>query len=286
MSWRRLTGLVGALSLMCIASGAPTAYADECAAEGDAEQSVISIGMTCSEPGVVSNTPVEEVADGGERIFVEYVWLSACTAPNRAAGGAVLDCEAARACPKPNERIWRLWGRMETPDAWVLLGAECLGSPPTGEDAPGITITPGMVLNEIRRIGLPTLQAYTQPEGKTLVNFATIFYTQPQPFTRTVTILGQRVELEATPVQYTWHHGDGTSKTTVSPGAPYPSKEITHHYRDAHTTVTPRVDATYGARFRVNGGGWQDIDDTVTIQGPTSDLRVSEATAVLSGSYK
>jgi hypothetical protein len=42
---------------------------------------------------------------------------------------------------------------------------------------------------------------------------------------------------------------------------------------------------TYTARFRVNGGAWQDIDETVTITGPESSLRVSEASPTLSGNY-
>lgn len=147
-------------------------------------------------------------------------------------------------------------------------------------------VTAALVLNEIRRIGLPTLEAKTQPTDKTLVNFATIFYAEPQPFARTVRLLGQRVDIEANATEYTWHHGDGTTTTTGTPGAPYPSKEITHNYTDAHVTVSPSVDVKYSARFRVNGGAWQDIDETVTIAGPASDLRISEATAVLSGSYE
>ncbi|HET6624943.1 MAG TPA: hypothetical protein VFG63_01005, partial [Nocardioidaceae bacterium] len=130
------------------------------------------------------------------------------------------------------------------------------------------------------------LATQTQPADKTLVNFATIFYTEPEPFARTIRLLGQRVDVEARPQQYTWHHGDGTSHSTTSPGAPYPSKEITYSYTDAHTTVSPRVDVTYSARFRVNGGAWQDIAETVTIAGPATQLRISEATAVLSGSYE
>ena len=143
-----------------------------------------------------------------------------------------------------------------------------------------------MVLNALRQMGLPSLETVTQPEDKTLVNFETIFYTQPQEFTRTVTLLGQSVDVEATASQYTWHHGDGTTVTTSSPGAPYPSKEITHSYTDAHVTVAPSVDVTYTARFRVEGGGWQDIGETVTIAGPPTALRISEATALLSGDYE
>jgi hypothetical protein len=137
----------------------------------------------------------------------------------------------------------------------------------------------------MRRVGLPALAAHTQPEGKTLVNFATIFYTEPHPFTRTVALLGRQVTIVATPQTFTWHYGDGTSAVTSTPGAPYPAKDVTHDYAVAHTTVLASVDVSYSARFRVSGGAWQDIPGTVTIAGPTSPLRIAEATPLLSGSY-
>lgn len=149
--------------------------------------------------------------------------------------------------------------------------------------APLPQVTPGVALAALRRIGLPALQARTQPEDKTLVNFATIFYTDPQPFTRTVTLLGRQVRMQATPSSFTWHYGDGTSTTTRTPGAPYPAKDVTHEYLDAHATVQTSVDVTYTATFQVAGGPEQAIPGSVTIAGPTAPLRISEATAVLSG---
>ena len=189
--------------------------------------------------------------------------------------------------PDPSERSGDC-GRIDrspTEQGWVPVGTQCFGRPPTLADAPQPTVTPGLVLQELRRIGLPALEAKTQPDGKTLVNFETIFYAEPEPFARTLTLLGQRVEVEATASSYTWHHGDGTSASTADPGAPYPAKDVVHEYTDAHTTVSPRVDVTYTARFRVGDGAWQDIAETVTITGPAGDLRIAEATAVLSGDY-
>ncbi len=147
-------------------------------------------------------------------------------------------------------------------------------------------MTPALVLTALRRIGLPAIQARTQPEDKTLVNFDTIFYAEPQTFTRTITLLGQSVDVEAQPTRYVWHHGDGTSAATSTPGAPYPSKQVTHAYTDAHRTVLASVDVVYSARFRVGNGAWQDISETVTIAGPSTPLRISEATPVLSGTYE
>jgi len=267
--------------------GASSANADP-EVDGGAEGDSVFVSAVEATQAGDSNVPnTEPTAVDDQVAFVEYRWVSACTSIDAAPEpGTVLDCGAARSCADPVERLWRLWGRTVDPAGWEPLGSQCFGAPPTAADTPKPQVTPGMVLNALRRIGLPELTARTQPQDKTLVNFATIFYTEPEQFTRTIQLLGQQVDVEATPTQFTWHHGDGTSTTTTSPGAPYPSKEITYSYTDAHTTVSPSVDVTYSARFRVNGGGWQNISETVTIQGPATPLRISEATAVLSGDYQ
>jgi hypothetical protein len=96
-----------------------------------------------------------------------------------------------------------------------------------------------------------------------------------------LTLLGQAVQVEAATTRYRWVFGDGTVIMTDGPGAPYPSKEITHRYDDADVTVAPHVEAVYAARFRVNGGEWQEIGETVTTVGPSTDLRVVEGTPLL-----
>jgi hypothetical protein len=138
-----------------------------------------------------------------------------------------------------------------------------------------------MVLSALERVGLPALTTHVQPEGKTLVNFDTIFYTDPQSVTLDLTLLRQAVEVEASPTSYRWVFGDGSEVQTTTPGAPYPSKEIVHRYQAADTTVSAHVETTYSARFRVNGGGWQDIDGTVTSIGPATELRIVEGTPLI-----
>lgn len=220
-----------------------------------------------------------------EPAYVAYRWVSVCAGIDSTnAAGTFVECGAARACPDQTERLWRLWGK-RLDGTWDPLGSQCFGRPPTAADTPQPQVTPGLVLQALRRVGLPALAARTQPAGKTLVNFATIFYADPQPVSRGLRLLGHDVQVEATPTSYLWHYGDGTSARTESPGAPYPAMDITYKYIDAHVTVHPSVDVTYTARFRVDGGGWQSIPDTVTIVGPVGDLRIAEATPLLSGDY-
>jgi hypothetical protein len=145
------------------------------------------------------------------------------------------------------------------------------------------TVTPGLVLTALRRIDLPASELQVQPpNGRTLVNFDTNFYTENGEFTRTVTLLGQRVELRIWPARYGWRFGDGQKRWTTTPGDVYPHLEVTHRYL-RKGRVSPSVDTTYAAQFRVNGGPWRDVNGTVTIPGAPQPLRVVTARPVLVG---
>ncbi len=140
-----------------------------------------------------------------------------------------------------------------------------------------------MILQAFRRVPLPALRSRSQPANKTLVNFDTIFFTRAQPLTRRLTLLGQRVRLEIRPSRFEWVHGDGTSATTTTPGAPYPDKEVVHRYAEAHRTVAHHVLVTWTAEYSLNGGPLRPVTGTVTTTGPDTTLRVAEASPALSG---
>ncbi|GAW54588.1 MULTISPECIES: hypothetical protein [unclassified Nocardioides] len=145
------------------------------------------------------------------------------------------------------------------------------------------TLTPGIVARAFRRLSLPASELVVQPPGgRTLVNFATNFYTENGGFTRTVSLLGRRVVLRIWPAAYGWRFGDGVTRQTVGAGSPYPDLEITHRYLD-EGRVSPRVDTTYAAQFRVGGGPWREVVGTVTVPGMAQGLRVVEARPVLVG---
>ncbi len=154
------------------------------------------------------------------------------------------------------------------------------------------TVSPGAVLREIQRIGLPAGKLSVQPlGGRTLVNFDTIFSTTADEMTRSITVAGIPVRVRVWPSAYTWHWGDDSDPLpTAEPGRPYEKglamdEYITHKYVDAGVTVQPRVDVTYSAEFSVRGGDWQQVDGTVTIDGAPVSVRVVEAKPVLTGSH-
>ncbi|WP_435771856.1 hypothetical protein [Nocardioides sp. SYSU DS0651] len=136
----------------------------------------------------------------------------------------------------------------------------------------------------MRRLDWPASRLVIQPpDGLTLVNFDTNFYTtSTEPITRQVTLLGQPITIEATPAEYVWHFDDGASLRTTEPGAPYPELAVTHNYTRTGT-YRPSLDTVYSGRFRVGGGPWRTIPGTVTVDGPAQRLRAIEAQPKLVG---
>ena len=144
------------------------------------------------------------------------------------------------------------------------------------------------MLRAFERIPLPESEVVVQPPGgQTLVGLDTIFSTEAEPFTETVRLLGQGVELDVTPTSYRWSHGDSTGQTTDWPGREWrrtgPAAGYISHVYDDRMRVSTSVDTTWSARFRVAGGAWQEVPGTVTIEGDPAPLRVRSASPHLVG---
>lgn len=163
---------------------------------------------------------------------------------------------------------------------WQHVGTQCVTveelAQAESEQAEGPSLLQ-LVLREWQAIQIPAATlGINPPDGRTLVNLETIFFTDAGEQSFPVTLLGRSVVIYAVPVEYVWHHGDGTTQTTQSPGAPYPSKEITHLF-DTIGTVNPRVDVRYRAEFTVDGGARQPIPGIASVTGTSEELTVLEA---------
>ena len=218
---------------------------------------------------------------------MDYQWLPACGI-NRP-GETPATCPGMYTCESDNATKWTLWARELPGGEWYIVGSACYSGRPPGPGGGDVRpqVTDAIVLREVKRIGLPEASIQVQPpDGATLVNFETIFYTERPEFARTVQLLGYTVDIEATATTYTWHHGDGSSQSSDGPGAPYPAKNIVHLYSDAHVTVRPSVDVTYEVRWRADGADWHTLDDPLTAAGASVALEVKEATALLTDPYR
>jgi hypothetical protein len=153
-------------------------------------------------------------------------------------------------------------------------------------------ITPGLVLREFKSLDWPSADLVIQPpDNETLVNFKTLFYTTlAKPATQTITLLGRKVVIEATPTTYIWRSDQGSETwETDDPSRPIERgddpTELNHYVYEAKGNVRPSVDVVYTGRYQVEGGAWQEIPDTLTLTGEPVALSVLEATPVLTGEY-
>ena len=168
---------------------------------------------------------------------------------------------------------------------WTSVGITCFPELVPGS-AP--TLTMAMVLEQFHRTQFALPDVSMQPVGnRTLVNLPTYYQVDwaaggfaPQSID-TSTIIGRQVEIRPTFQWVEYHYGDGISSgREQSLGGPYPTGNIRHTY----TAIGDRqVQATvsYGGEFRVDGGAWIPIPDTVEIQGTPQALTVLEARARL-----
>ncbi|WP_100349052.1 PKD domain-containing protein [Luteimicrobium subarcticum] len=114
-----------------------------------------------------------------------------------------------------------------------------------------------------------------------LINVPVIVHTTATPQTLTTTVLDTPVDIEATPTRYTWNFHDGPTRTTTTPGHPYPTSDIQHTYASpGPTTIT--LTTTWTVRFRVHGQTtWHDATGTATTTSPTHHLTVVTRTTHL-----
>ena len=80
----------------------------------------------------------------------------------------------------------------------------------------------GSFMSSGRSIGAKAELVIQPPDGKTLVNLKTNFFTTTtEPRVQPVTIFGHTVDIEATPSDYLWRFGDGSTQSGTDSGAAY-----------------------------------------------------------------
>jgi hypothetical protein len=268
----KVGGMKRRKSLLTVASGAAflflstpqIASADDPAGGSGESVDLQGAGFLVLQPGLPANPP-----GGSDAADVAYEYEPTC-----GLGGQAI-CYEGTPCVADT---------VEGVKYDVFLDGEKVGEVCVTEQqaAEVEVVTPGRVLEAFRSLEWPSSELVVQPpDGQTLVNFPTIFYTDnAAPSRQRVTLLRQGVLIEATPTTYTWRFGDGTSTSTATPGAAYPAMEVTHDYATVGT-FSPSVDTTYTGRYRLAGGPWVAIPETLTVPGAAQVLETVEARPTL-----
>lgn len=152
-------------------------------------------------------------------------------------------------------------------------GDGCPGSRPAATPPPAAPGTPG--ITDVARflVGNPTVTS--EPRGWTIAGAQTNFIASAGERDRAGELLGQPVTVHFTPVAYDWRYGDGTGRTSATPGRSWAASGLpsfattaTSHAYENRGTYTVTVTVEFSARYQFAGQGWVDIAGTL---GLTSD---------------
>lgn len=284
MMW--LNATIAGVFISCLAPQAETSpELEECLVTAVGDQAIAECVKQFSSD---ESYPTDSISAPSDSSAYQAEWLPACpTALPGAPGRFEATCAQAHTCADPALLQMAYWvrqtrdaeGRPVT-DSWHIDRFECRDPADLGPVQQELGWFD--VLSAVRRIGVPASEV--QVPRYTLVNLETTFYTEPLTLDRTLQIIGYTVDVRLEPVSYVWHWGDGSTTETSVPGRPYPSTDVTHTYLRSTApgdSLSLSVDVLYRASYRVDGGSWQEIPDTLTISGTASAMPVKQASAVL-----
>lgn len=177
-------------------------------------------------------------------------------------------------CPV-GEVKYRVWFG-STPSLLNVIGSVCWGSgrPPTRADVEQrisdlvITYVPALELNT------------APPDGSLTVIPVIAWVNQEREFSpRAFQLVGRQVSIHAY-ANWRWVWGDGNIEWKSVPGAPYPSKQITHLYRSAGTYQL-NVTTFWQATYDIEGIGSFATGGEVLTQSATKELLIKQGRSVL-----
>lgn len=242
----------------------------------DVSGNALLVGGQLSTAAEDDPEPAPASAEAAE---VAGAWIQQDVCESVNAGG----CVETYRCPDGTAAT--IWWLISSEGVPLERYTQCPGDPAPSSGSAPLTVTADQVLERFRQIPLPASTITIQPPGgKTLVNLETVYSTTAAPFTRTVTFFNGQivVDLAIAPTRFTWHHGDGTTQTTTTPGRPWtpttdPTDLILHTYTTTATDLPARVDTTWSATWTMNGQPQGPVNGTVTRPGTPTPLDVLQA---------
>jgi hypothetical protein len=223
----------------------------------------VGAGSTWSQHpdlGVWADLPVG-IADNP----IGYRFEPACFEDQQAGDLACLaqarECDAA----ENGRLVWWFSGpKYQDPNDWSRMDApSCIYSE---EPVDVMDEIAGVIVREFQRRPVEAGVLTVQPSPHTLIRAHTNFYVKSREQVFDFELLGQDVRIVATPTEYTWHYGDGTSHGPVSdPGAPinaesWGEQTATSHAYQETGDYSVSVTVHYSGEYSVNGGQLIPID--------------------------
>ncbi|WP_454697743.1 hypothetical protein [Arthrobacter humicola] len=237
MGWANKLSVAVALSMVVIALTSSPSSADDPPIDIGYEETAIAVGaddwtvdpstgkVVAREPGAPSTDPNQ------------YKYELQCHL-----GGADFDTPClsrqleCKNGPDGKDGIPVVW--LKSPigipnPAWTFhSGPTCLFDPRPEDLLPRIA---ALIQNEFQKLPVAAGTVTAQPSPHTLRGAETNFFTDSAEQTFDITILAQKVHVVATPAQYTWSYGDGTTLgPQQSAGGPLPQDRWGEKTRTSH----------------------------------------------------
>ncbi|MGV1008809.1 MAG: hypothetical protein ACOYBY_09400 [Dermatophilaceae bacterium] len=202
---------------------------------------------------------------------------------------AAMGCVASNG-PGPLMRVWRQATNSagQPQGGWEQIGLTCYA---TALPNARPMLTMAMIREAFHLTPWATARTEVEPVGNvTLVGLDTFYRVEwsAQGFEPgevepidPARMLGYRVDIRPKAKGVMYHFGDESEfGPTPSLGGRWPDGPIRHQYRSTGA-VPVGVAVTWGADFRIDGGEWAEVPDSVTVTGPTTQVQVKQARAVL-----
>jgi hypothetical protein len=146
---------------------------------------------------------------------------------------------------------------------------------------------PDVTMDDLASFRPAAPTAFSEPAGVGIAGMPTNLVVTASTHTVTGDLFGYAVTVRFTPTAYVFHHGDGTSERTTTPGASWASlgqaqftPTATSHTYTARGTYTVTASTEYVAHVDF-GGGWRDVPGTLTVTSGGYPVRIVEARTAL-----
>ena len=146
------------------------------------------------------------------------------------------------------------------------------------------TVTGPLTMSDIAAFRPTAASHGMEPNGWAVIGLPTNFFSSGSPVIRSGTLLGGPAEVRFTPVAWSWDYGDGSRRTTGTPGRAWRTEfdetATTHVFEQRGSYVVTLV-VQYRAEWRVAGGAWVPVSGILSLPAPPQRVLVVGARTVL-----
>ncbi len=286
MNPRNLIILAIALNAILVTSAAPAAASSDDRVSSGYQQGGIEVTarwIRDPETGEFMSAPLNHLSDDPNQYKAELQ----CQVDDNALDKKCLPGQVR--CPprEPGEKpgtpvIWKVAPKAVSNPTWTDWksgnnGPSCLYDQKPEDVLPRIA---ARIESDFRNLPVKAADLATQPSPHTLKGAETNIFANAVEQQFDVTILGQRVHIVATPVEYTYGYGDGNSLgPTPFAGGPLPEAEWGQKTRTSHVyqqtgDFQVSVTTTFRGTYSVNGGPDMPIPGTGQFASPSQRVSV------------